>query len=133
MKRFFVYLTLIAAILSAFTGCRKETATEPDIIINDTTPYYDPNYPDPVLLSAGQLVGKIMPETKYALTLYNSNHTYTDFDIMNRTGAFIIKDIKAGDYSLLIEPYDPNIAPMELTRITVDSARTTNLGLIFLP
>ena len=52
---------------------------------------------------------------------------------MNRTGAFIMRDIKAGDYNLLIEPYDPNIAPVELTRITIDSGRTTNLGLIFLP
>ncbi len=131
MKHLILYLLILAAII-ALSSCKKDTANIPDIIINDT-PFDHPDYPDPLLPSTGLVIGKVMPESKFALTLYNDQFTYSDFAIVNRTGIFLMKNVKAGEYTLVIEPYDAELAPLQLTGITVDSARTTNLGLIFIP
>ena len=134
MKRYFIYAVIIAAFAFAIPACQKQLVQEDDITITDTIPSKDETiYADPLPVSTGLIVGKIMPETKFGLVLYNDQYTYTEYDIMNRTGAFAMKGIKAGEYTLLIEPYDPSVAPFEITRIVVDSGRTKNLGLIFLP
>lgn len=132
MKCFISYLFVIAGLLVASTGCKKQAAPTEEIIITDTTTVEQPGA-DPVLQSTGIVAGKIMPETKYSLLLYNDQDVYEEYSILNRTGVFIMKNIKAGEYNLIVQPYDPDISSFELTKITVDSGRTTNLGIIFLP
>ena len=133
MKRYLMYAVIIAAFSFATAACKKQTVQEEPIVTTDTVPGDPTIYPDPVLSSRGLLVGKVMPETKFSVLLYNDDHSYTEYSILNRTGAFMMKDVEAGNYTLLIQPADPNLNPVELIKITVDSSRTTNLGLIFLP
>jgi hypothetical protein len=133
MKRYLIYAVVLACFAFTVTSCKKQTITEQAPITTDTVTSDPTIYPDPVVSSRGMVVGKVMPETKFSVLLYNDDYSYTEFSIINRTGAFMINNVEAGNYTLLIQPGDPTLNPVELTKITVDSSRTTNLGLIFLP
>ncbi|HEY0678165.1 MAG TPA: hypothetical protein VGD17_07755 [Chitinophagaceae bacterium] len=132
MKRYLIYAVFIAAFVTSIVACKKESLPAEDILVKDSVEDIGP-VADPVISSTGFLTGKVMPETKFSLTLYNDTLSYTEFEIVNRTGAFSMKNVKAGEYTLLIQPADPGLNSLELIKIAVDSGRTTNLGLIFLP
>lgn len=132
MKRYLMYVAVLACFAFAAASCKKQTITEREPI-TDTKPTDPTIYPGPVYSSKGVIVGKVMPETKFTLLLQNDDYSYSDFTIVNRTGAFLMNDIEAGMYTLYIQPADASLNPVELSKITVDSSRTTNLGLIFLP
>lgn len=133
MKRYLVYALVLACFAFTVASCSKQTMNEQDPITTDTVTSDPTIYPDPVVSSKGMVVGKVMPETKFSVLLYNDDRSYNEFTIINRTGAFLINDVEAGNYTLQIQPADPSLNPIELTKITVDASRTTNLGLIFLP
>jgi hypothetical protein len=133
MKRYLTYAFILACLALAITSCSKQTINEQEPITTDTIPGDPTIYPDPTVSSKGMVVGKVMPETKFTVLLYNDDNSYNEYTIINRTGAFLINNVEAGNYTLMIQPADPALNPVELTKITVDSSRTTNLGLIFLP
>jgi hypothetical protein len=133
MKRYFIYAVVLTCFAFTVFSCKKQSIAPEEPLITDTVPNDPTIYPDPAVTSKGMMTGKVMPETKFSLLLYNDDNSYAQFTIVNRTGSFLIKDIEAGNYTLLIQPVDPSLNPIELTKITVDPGRTTNMGLIFLP
>ncbi|MGB8191590.1 MAG: carboxypeptidase-like regulatory domain-containing protein [Chitinophagaceae bacterium] len=132
MKRFLTCLSLAAALIYLNAGCKKQISPEEKIIITDTASVYYPPA-DPAPITTGALIAKVMPEIKFSLLLYNDVNSYEAYTIVDRNGAFMLKNIKAGEYQLVIQPADPAYNSFELSRIMIDSGRTTNLGLIFLP
>jgi hypothetical protein len=132
MKTFLTGAIIATTFMISVSGCKKTAATKEDIIITDTTKI-DYIYPDPAVSSTGIIAGKVMPETKFSMLLYNDTDSYEEYTIMNRTGVFVMSNVKAGDYTLIIQPSDPALNSVQLERIRIDTGRTTNLGLIFLP
>lgn len=132
MKRYIFYVVIAGGFMLSASSCKKQVLVEEEIKPTDTA-FVHPPYPDPVVSSTGTIVGKVMPETKFALTLYNDSHSYGEYTIVNRTGAFLMNKIEAGTYTLLVQPYDAAFHSLEISKISVDSGRTANLGLIFLP
>lgn len=132
MKTFLTCAVFAATVMLSIPGCKKTASPVEEIKPGDTTTtQYD--YPPPTVSSKGMIAGKVMPETKFSMLLYNDTDSYEQFTIVNRTGVFVMTDIKAGDYTLVIQPADPAYNAVQLEKIRVDTGRTTNLGLIFLP
>ena len=131
MKRF-LFSAVILATLSLSTGCSKDAVVEEPISDKDTIVDIGP-IADPAIATTGIVAGKVMPETKFSLQLYNDTENYIEYVIQDRTGVFVIRGVKAGEYTLFIQPEDPSLNPVTLNKIAVDTSRTTNLGLIFLP
>lgn len=132
MKTYLTGAIIAASFIISISGCKKTAASKEDIIITDTVKH-EYTYPDPVASSKGILAGKVMPETKFSVLLYNDTDSYENFSIVNRTGIFVMNNIKSGEYTLVIQPGDPAYNSVQLERIKIDSGRTTNMGLIFLP
>jgi hypothetical protein len=133
MKRFITCLSILTAVVYINAGCKKQSSPQDDLIINDTTTVNHPPVADPAVATTGMITGKVMPETKFSLLLYNDVNSYEEYSIVNRTGVFLIKNVKAGEYNLVIQPADPAYNSIEISKIRIDTSRTTNLGLIFLP
>lgn len=132
MKTILTGAVIAASFMISISGCKKTASPTEDIIITDTVKQ-DYIYPDPAVSSTGMIAGKVMPETKFSILLYNDSDSYEEFTIMNRTGVFVMNNVKAGEYTLVIQPSDPAYNAVQLDRIRIDTGRTTNLGLIFLP
>lgn len=132
MKTFLTGAIVAATFMISISGCKKTAAPTEEIIITDTVKN-DYIYPDPAVSSTGIIAGKVMPETKFSMLLYNDADSYEEYTIMNRTGVFVMSNVKAGEYTLVIQPADPAYNAVQLERIRIDTGRTTNLGLIFLP
>jgi hypothetical protein len=132
MKAYLAGAIIAASFMISISGCKKTASPTEDIIISDTVKQ-DYIYPDPVVSSTGVLAAKVMPETKFSVLLYNDSDSYEEYSIADRTGIFVVNKVKAGEYTLVIQPADPAYNAIQLDRIRIDTGRTTNLGLIFLP
>lgn len=132
MKAYLTGAIIAVSFMISISGCKKNVSSKEDIVVTDTVKQ-DYTYPDPAVSSTGVLAGKVMPETKFSILLYNDSDSYEEYSIVNRTEIFVMNKIKAGEYTLVIQPADPAYNAVQLDRIRIDSGRTTNLGLIFLP